>query len=461
MKLWIKVENKLNWFVNVMALKLAEALSAELDDVSTVRAWGRISAIAGGVIDVEGLHREARIGDRIRIDGAASACGEIIAIDGARVIAMPDGTLNGLSPGDRAFLEAEKNPRPWEGWLGHIISSNGALGDGRPAPKGPRSMKLNALPPPSTMRSGLGERVNSGLAPIDTFLPLCKGQRIGLFAGSGVGKSSLLAQLAKGVEADIVIVALIGERSREVREFAEDVLGAEGRARAIIFASVCDEPAPSKRRVALMAMCAAEYFRDQGLHVLLLFDSITRFADAHREIALTAGETPSLRAYPPSTFNAIAALAERTGPGDVASGGSITAIFSVLVAGSDMEEPIADMVRSILDGHIVLERSIAERGRFPAIDVRRSVSRSLPKAATPEENAMLQEARRLLSAYEDAQTIIKTGLYAAGADPVVDRAMTVWPALDMMIADKSDSCEESFAKLAAVLQAGAAAPHVA
>jgi flagellum-specific ATP synthase len=195
-----------------------------------------------------------------------------------------------------------------------------------------------------------------------------------------------------------------------------------------------------------MAVSTAEYFRDQGLHVLLLFDSLTRFADAHREIALTAGETPSLRAYPPSTFRAIAALAERTGPG-VGVAGDITAVFSVLVAGSDMDEPVADMVRSILDGHVVLERSIAERGRFPAVDIRRSVSRSLPKAARPDENILLGKARRLIAAYDDAAAMIQTGLYASGSDSVIDEAIRVWPQLDAFVSATSASCEESFQKL--------------
>ncbi|HXI87713.1 MAG TPA: hypothetical protein VNH64_09655, partial [Parvularculaceae bacterium] len=285
----------------------------------------------------------------------------------------------------------------------------------------------------------------------DTFLPLCRGQRIGLFSGSGVGKSTLIADLAKGVEADVVVLALIGERSREVREFVEETLGEEGRRRAVVIVSTCDDPAPVKRRAAFLAMTTAEYFRDLGLHVLLLFDSITRFADAHREIGLAAGETPSLRAYPPSTTRMIAALAERAGPG-VGEAGDITAIFSVLVAGSDMDEPVADMVRGILDGHVVLDRGIAERGRFPAIDIRRSVSRSLPKAASPKENALLAEGRALIAAYEEASTMIQTGLYAKGSDPTIDRAIAVWPRLDAFTGEDSPNCGESYARLETILK---------
>ena len=446
MNLCFKVEDKLNWCVNPMATNLSELITAATDDIDATKMWGRVTAIDSGVVQIRGLSKIARIGDRIEVHDSNAGAGEIIAINDNFVSAMPDGSLSGLAPGDRAYLLPNKNPRPSRAWVGEIISSDCAMSDGRPAPKGEREMPLDAPPPPAAGRRGLGARLNSGLAAMDTFLPICRGQRIGLFAGSGVGKSSLLGELAKGVDADIVIVALIGERSREVREFVDDILGEKGRARSIVFASVCDEPAPSKRRSALLAISAAEYFRDQGLQVLLLFDSITRFADAHREIALTAGETPSLRAYPPSTFRAIASLAERTGAGAGAAG-DITAIFSVLVAGSDMEEPIADMVRGILDGHIVLDRSIAERGRYPAIDVRRSVSRSLPKAASAEENTLLAEGRRLLSAYEEAQAIIQTGLYAPGSDPILDRAVNIWPALDAMVSEKAENCAASFEKL--------------
>ena len=439
-----------------MTINLADLAKGAFDKVEAQKVWGRVSAIDSGVIHISGLAGLARIGDRVSIVGKGRASGEVIAIRDGELLAMPDSSLSGMSPGDRAYLCAEEEVFPSEQWIGEILSSDGTFFDGRRTPKGERAMALNPVPTPATARRGLGGRLDTGLAPFDTFLPICKGQRIGLFAGSGVGKSSLIAALARGVEADIVIIALIGERSREVREFAEGLLKTKGGARAIIFASTCDEPAPSKRRGAHLALTAAEYFRDQGLHVLLLFDSITRYADAHREIALTAGETPSLRAYPPSTFRAVASLAERTGPGSEEGGGAgdITAIFSVLVAGSDMDEPVADMVRGILDGHVVLDRDIAERGRFPAVNIRRSVSRSLPRAASAEENALLNEGRRLIAAYDDAAAMIQTGLYAKGSDPVIDRALTAWPKLDAFVSETAAHCGESFAKLEAALQEG-------
>jgi flagellum-specific ATP synthase len=450
MKINFKVENKLNWCVNLMNMKFNDIVNGVAAGTSAHQLWGSVVAIERGVIHIAGLRSLARIGDRVEIHGQAPSFGEIIAIRDEFVLAMPDSSMNGMSPGDRAYLHASKEVRPSNAWVGNVMNCDGAFADGRPTPQGERAMMINPLGPSITGRRGLGERLNTRMAPFDTFLPICKGQRIGLFAGSGVGKSMLVGELAKGMEADIVIVALIGERSREVREFVTETLGKEGLARAVVFASTCEEPAPSKRRCALMAITAAEYFRDQGLHVLLLFDSITRFADAHREIALTAGETPSLRAYPPSTFRAIASLAERTGPGAQGSG-DITAIFSVLVAGSDMDEPVADMVRSILDGHVVLDREISERGRFPAINIRRSVSRSLPKAASDGENALLAEARTLISAYDDASAMIQTGLYATGSDPVIDRAIDVWPQLEAFISEQAESCAASFEKLKTAL----------
>lgn len=435
-----------------MLMDFSQSVKGSVDAIDTCRLWGRVSAIEGGIIRIVGLNNAARIGDRVTIGADSEFSGEVIAIRDDYLLAMPDSGLNGTAPGERAYLCADTPPRPCEAWIGEVLSSDGTYFDGRSTPQGSLPMPLNPQPLSVTARRGLGCRIKTGLAPFDTFLPLCTGQRVGLFAGSGVGKSTLMGDLAKGVEADIIIIALIGERSREVREFIDDVLDDEGRKRTIVFASTCDEPAPSKRRCALLAMTAAEYFRDLGLHVLVLFDSITRFADAHREIALTAGETPSLRAYPPSTFRAIASLAERTGPG-IDGAGDITAIFNVLVAGSDMDEPIADMVRSILDGHVVLDREIAERGRFPAINIRRSVSRSLTKAVNEEEMKLLSHGRKMIAAYDEAAAMIQTGLYASGSDPVIDEAVRLWPRLDAFISEKSDSCAESFEKLHAVLEA--------
>jgi flagellum-specific ATP synthase len=287
---------------------------------------------------------------------------------------------------------------------------------------------------------------------LNTILPIVRGQRIGLFAGAGVGKSSLLTQLARHLQADVVIVALVGERGREVRHFVETALGPEGMARSIVVAATSDRSALMRRRCAWTAMAIAEHFRDQGLHVLLLADSITRFAEAHREIAITAGEPSTLRGFPPSTAYNIMSLCERAGPG-TGTQGDITAVFSVLVAGSDMDEPVADILRGVLDGHIILDRTIAERGRYPAIDVLRSVSRSLPDAATNDELALIREVRQLLGAYSQSEVMIRAGLYVAGTDPIVDRAINAWPELDAFLAEvERGDTANSFARLALILR---------
>jgi flagellum-specific ATP synthase len=298
----------------------------------------------------------------------------------------------------------------------------------------------------------MGERLNTGMAVFNTLLPIVDGQRIGLFAGSGVGKSSLLGHLAKHLSADVVVIALIGERGRELRHFIEKILGADGLRRAVVVCATSDESALVRRRCAWAAMSVAEHFRDQGRSVLFLADSITRFAEAHREVAVASGEAPVLRGHPPSMAHMIMSLCERAGPG-AGIQGNITGVFSVLVAGSDMDEPVADVLRGVLDGHVVLDREIAERGRYPAIDVLRSVSRSLPDAATDTENAMLTRARRLLSVYEQNAVMIRAGLYAQGSDPEIDAAIQIWFELDGFIAriERRD-IQNSFAQLELILR---------
>jgi flagellum-specific ATP synthase len=298
----------------------------------------------------------------------------------------------------------------------------------------------------------LGQRLSTGLALFNTILPIVKGQRIGLFAGSGVGKSNLLGRFARQIEADVVVVSLIGERGREVRQFVDQVLGEEGLARSVVVAATSDQSPLTRRRCAWSAMAVAEHFRDKGLSVLLLADSVTRFAEAHREVSVAAGEAPVLRGYPPSTAHMIMSLCERAGPG-LESQGDITALFTVLVAGSDMDEPIADILRGVLDGHVVLDRDIAERGRFPSVDVLRSVSRSLPDCATQRENASVLSYRRILSTYEKNEMMVTSGLYNAGSDPSIDAAVKVWPDLDAFAAREIQTgIADSFAALDVILR---------
>ena len=285
----------------------------------------------------------------------------------------------------------------------------------------------------------------------DTLLPICQGQRLGLFAGSGVGKSTFLGSLAAGLEADRVVIALIGERSREVNEFVRNTLPQSIMSKTVVVAATASEPPGAKKRAAYCAITAAEHFRDEGHNVLFLFDSITRFAEAHRETALMAGETPALNAFPPSTVRVISELAERAGPG-LGNKGDITAIYSVLVAGSDMEEPVADMIRGILDGHFILSRQIAERQRYPAIDVLRSVSRALPHAATDDENALIRRCRRTLALYEELEPMLRANLYEFGKDMDSDNAIALFPLLDAFMGTKSpDGIASAFEKLLTIL----------
>ena len=430
----------------------AARLRGELGALRRPRPLGRVASVAEGIVEVVGLGRHLRLGDRLSLrpsGGAPVAC-EVLRIGAGGVAALPEGGLSAVRVGDPARWEGAPRVTPHDGWIGRILDPDGLPLDGRPLGPGPEARPLLAPPPAAATRRRLGPRLATGLAVTDTLLPLARGQRVGLFAGSGVGKSSLLAALACGVEADVVVLGLVGERGRELREFTEGTLGPAGMARAVVIAATSDRAPAVRRRCAWTAMAAAERFRDRGAHVLLLVDSVTRFAEAQREVALAAGEAPSLRGFPPSMAGAIAALAERAGPGPEGSG-DVTAVFSVLVAGSDMEEPVADTLRGVLDGHVVLERSIAERGRFPAVDAPRSVSRSLPGVASAEENAVLARARRLLGAYDRSELMVRSGLYTPGADAELDEAVALHPALDAFLAEPSASPEAAFARLAAIL----------
>jgi flagellum-specific ATP synthase len=430
-----------------------DGLLAEIAEAVPVRRVGRVVETRRGLAEVAGLDAAA-IGDRVLILSREEvSAGEVLRLSPGRCSVLPDASGDGMAIGDRVELLGRAEIAPDESWIGRIIDPSGKPLDGRPLLRGSRPRPLRGSAPAAATRRRLGERLATGTAAFDTLLPLVRGQRIGLFAGSGVGKSSLLARFARGVEADVVVIALVGERGRELREFTERVLGAARMARSVVVTATSDQSALMRRSCAQTAMAVAEYFRDQGQHVLLLVDSVTRFAEAHREVALAGGEEASLRGYPPSLNQAIMGLAERAGPGPEGSG-DITAVFSVLVAGSDMEEPVADILRGVLDGHVVMDRRIAERGRFPAIDLLRSVSRSLPDAASEDENLLIAEARRLLGAYDRAELMIQAGLYAAGSDAVIDRAIRVWPLLDAFLAEPApaDGIPGSFERLRSCLE---------
>jgi len=412
-----------------------DGLTAQIDSLPLVRPVGRVTRVEAGVIHVSGLGNSARIGDGITVarQGATALSGEVVQLRNDILVALPDAAPDGVSLNSRAMLLPPFTIAPSDAWIGRVIDPTGAPLDGRPLLRGPQKRPLQAPPPPAAARRALGARLDTGMAVMNTMLPVVKGQRVGLFAGSGVGKSSLMGHLAQHMQADVVVIALIGERGRELRHFMEDVLGPEGLARSVLITATSDQSPLQRRRCAWTGMAVAEHFRAQGKSVLFMADSITRFAEAHREVAVAAGEAPVLRGYPPSTAHLIMSLCERAGPG-LEGEGDITGIFSVLVAGSDMDEPIADILRGVLDGHIVLDRAIAERGRYPAIDVLRSVSRSLPAAATEAENDMLKRARRLLGVYDRNAMMIRAGLYAQGSDPEVDQAIAAWDDLDAFLA---------------------------
>lgn len=430
-----------------------DVLQAEIGAVDCVRHIGRIAEITRGVLLITGLSGAASLGDIVEISGsgAVKCRGEVLQIGPDSVTVLADGGVDGLQIGDRAALLGGSDIAPHDSWIGRVIDPYGNAIDGSPLLRGPVSRALRAAPVASNDRRGLGPRMETGMAVFNTLLPIVCGQRIGLFAGSGVGKSTLMAKLAVGLHVEVVVIAMIGERSREVREFIERVLGEQGMKRAIIVAATSDQSPLARRRCAWAAMAVAEHFRDSGRQVLFMADSITRFAEAHREIALASGETGSLRGFPPSTAHLIASLCERAGPGAHTSG-DMTAIFSVLVAGSDMEEPIADILRGVLDGHVILDREIAERGRFPAIDLLRSVSRALPECSSPRENAHIAAARILLGTYERNEMMIRAGLYSSGSDENIDAAITAWPKLDDFLSqDETVNSISSFQRLEACI----------
>lgn len=430
----------------------------------TLTVFGEVMAARGPLLEVAGLRGFAPVGTLCQVETTPPITGEVIGFrDGVHLV-MLYGKADGIAPACRVTITGDEPVRPDNGWLGRIVDGFGHPLDAATLshlPTGAEPAALLADPPRATERRAVGARLETGTHVFNTFLPLCRGQRLGLFAGSGAGKSTLLAQLAARAEIDVAVIGLIGERGREVREFVERTLGPEGLARSIVVAATSDDPPLLKRRALHLATALAEHFRDRGRQVLLLVDSLTRFAEAHRDIAMAAGEPPSARSFPPSTFAQLAHLAERAGPGrESGSSGDITALYTVLVQGSDQEEPLADAVRGMLDGHVVLDREIAERGRYPAIDILRSVSRTLPHCATEAENALLAEARRRMTLHREMETMLRLGAYGTGMDAETDAAIASHEPLERFLAAGTErpAIAESFGLLKAILNpAGSAA----
>lgn len=407
--------------------RLRQAVQSSEIAERPLRRGGTVTAINPNVIVAEGLAGCSALGDFVTIgDGPQAARGEIVQIEPDRVLVAPCDNTRSLSINDIVLHSGAMHVRPDEGWLGRVVNAVGEPVDGKgplvPSTGGPEPTQRRS----AMMRARVGEPFRTGVRVIDIFTPLCIGQRFGVFAGSGVGKSTLLAMLARADAFDVVVVSLVGERSREVREFLEDTLGPDGMRKSVAVVATSDESPIMRRRAPLCAMEVAEWFRDRGKRVLFLVDSITRYAHALREVAISVGEPPVSRGYPASVFTDLPRLLERAGPGGPQCG-SITAIVTVLVDGDDHNDPVSDSLRGILDGHLVLQRSIANRGRYPAVDPLSSVSRLADRAWTDQERNLVSQLRSMIALYEETRDLRLMGGWQQGADPELDNAVATVP----------------------------------
>lgn len=406
--------------------RLLGSLMDEALAAARPQRYGQVIQMVGMSIEVAGI--PAAIGDGLLLltgDGQVHA--EVVAIRDDKVVCLAFGEITGLRAGTRVIALGGPLPvRVGPGLLGRILDGFGMPIDDGPAISG-YDVSVAGVPPHPLRRGVVSEQLPLGVRVLDGLIPCGKGQRLGIFAGSGVGKSSLMSMVTRGTSADVSVVALIGERGREVAEFIERDLGPEGLARSVVLVATSDAPAVMRIRAAFTATRIAEWFRDQGNDVLLMMDSLTRFAMAQREVGLAAGEPPATRGYPPSVFGLLPRLLERAGRSEK---GSITGLYTVLVEGDDMNEPIADTARSILDGHIQLSRPLAESNHYPAVDVLGSISRVAPAVARREHLQAGGVVRELLAAWRDAKDLIEIDAYVAGTNPVVDRAVSIKPKID-------------------------------
>jgi flagellum-specific ATP synthase len=411
---------------------------------------GRVGEVRGLSISVDGL--SARVGDIVLIGATDPAPAEVVAVQGSVATCLPLGPIVGIGADDPVTETGRPmTVRVGEALLGRVLDGLGRPLDGTPVPNGLARLSVEASPPDALTRRRVTTALPLGVRAIDTLIPVGRGQRMGIFAGSGVGKSSLLSMITRGTAADVTVVALIGERGREVREFIEDDLGPEGLRNAVVVVATSDQPPMVRLRAAFRATRIAEWFRDTGRDVLLLMDSVTRLAMAQREIGLSVGEPPTTRGYPPSVFAMLPQLLERAGANDR---GSITGLYTVLVEGDDHNEPIADTARSILDGHVVLDRKLANAGHFPSIDVLGSVSRVATAITDTDQRAVMRRARRLLDARKDVKELVEIGAYVHGTNPAADQALTVWPQLEAFLTQdlrEVSGADAAWAELRAVL----------
>lgn len=415
---------------------------------------GRVRGVVGLHVDVAGI--DASIGDEVLIDAPDGTMpAEVVAIRDDAVVCLPHGHLDRVAAGTPVRTTGNRpSVLVGPGLLGRVLDGFGRPLDERaldPDAGGLRRVSLDGTPPHPLRRLPVDRHLTLGVRALDTLVPCGRGQRLGIFAGSGVGKSSLLSMIARGTTADVNVLALIGERGREVREFLDRDLGPEGLARSVVVVATSDQPALVRLRAAFTATRIAESFRDEGRDVVLMMDSLTRFAMAQREVGLTAGEPPATRGYPPSVFTLLPRLLERAGSGET---GTITGLYTVLVEGDDMQDPVGDAARSILDGHVVLSRKLATAGHFPTIDVLESVSRVTGAVTTTEQQAVASEVRGLLAALRDARDLIDIGAYAPGANPQVDRALRLEAAITAFLRqDMHDRtpADEAWTRLAQIV----------
>jgi flagellum-specific ATP synthase len=431
-----------------------KALAEQINELDGVEVYGRVVGVRGLMVEVAGPIDAMSVGARVMIETPAKAIAcEVVGFTGSNALLMPFAALDGVRRGCRAVVSSVAAVRPSPGWLGRVVDAMGEpIDDKGPLPSGAAPYPFRNSSPPAHARARIGKPLDLGVRALNTFITCCRGQRMGIFSGSGVGKSVLLGMLARNVAADVSVVGLIGERGREVQEFLQDDLGPSGLARSVVVVATSNEPALMRRQAAYLMLAIAEYFRDEGKDVLLLMDSITRFAVAQREIGLSAGEPPTAKGYTPTVFSELPRLLERAGTGT--GTGTITGMFSVLVEGDDHNEPIADAVRAILDGHIVMERAIAERGRYPAINILKSISRAMPKAADPAYLDVLAHARQVMATYADMEELIRLGAYRPGASPEVDEAIRLHRPLEAFLGqskEESTNLAEGYRRLEQIL----------
>lgn len=433
---------------------LAGAVSAAVEDIGFARAGGVVVGVTPGMYHVAGLSSLAALGDLVRIEtDTGETLGEVVRIDPEITLVKPFDRDEGAALGHRCWRLGPHRLAPHESWLGRVVDALGRpIDGGGPLLQGAVRRASAGDPPAALTRARVGGRVRTGVRALDVFAPLAAGQRIGVFAGSGVGKSTLLSMLARALDFEAVVVALVGERGREVREFLEDSLGA-GRARATVVVATADESAMMRRLAPRAAVTIAEYHRSLGRSTLLIVDSITRYAHALRESALSAGEPPVARGYPPSVFSDLPRLLERVGPGEEGTG-AITGVFSVLVDGDDHNDPVADAIRGTLDGHVVLSRAVADEGRYPAIDILRSISRLAPRVWSPEERRLAQSLRAMIARFEDTRDLRLMGGYKQGGDGDLDRALAMTPKIYAFCAQSPEepASQDAFRELAAALR---------